>query len=157
MLTNTVPFTEDEKDMVTKFQRRQVEWSHVSGFGLSLGCIAWMKGMLVPNPAHRMSLAQALAHPCLADLANNLDVARHTPRARTLTTTDAGSLTATNCFATTSLSTSLVSSDSPTSQELREIDRFGQEMSRMALTTSTETVCWTLLPLFQDLHRLCLA
>lgn len=133
MLTNTVPFTEDDEDMVTKFQRRQVEWSQVSGFGLSQECIDWMKGMLVPNPAHRMSIAQALAHPWLADLANSSDVARPTPRSRTLTPTDAGGSTATNSSATTSLTTSLVSSEPPTSQELREIDRFSQDMSSMVI------------------------
>ncbi|KAF8597496.1 kinase-like protein [Ceratobasidium sp. AG-I] len=129
MLTNTVPFVEDDEDMVTKFQRRQVEWSQVSGFGLTSECIDWMKGMLVPNPAHRMSIAQALGHPWLAELANNSGVERPTPRQRTLTPTDAGGSTATNSSATASL----VSSDPPTSQELREIDRFSQDMSSMIL------------------------
>lgn len=133
MLTNTVPFTEDDEDMVTKFQRRQVEWSQVSGFGLSAECIDWMKGMLVPNPAHRMSLVQALAHPWLAELANSSEVERPAPRQRTLTPTDAGGSTATNSSATASFTASLVSSEPPTSQELREIDRFSQDMSSMVL------------------------
>ncbi|KAG9101372.1 hypothetical protein FRC06_003105 [Ceratobasidium sp. 370] len=123
MLTNTVPFTEDDDDMVTRFQRRQVEWSQVSGFGLTDECIDWMKRMLVADPTQRMSIEQALNHPWLADLARASAVVRPPPRQRTDTPTEAA-----GSVAPTSLSTSFVSSDPPSTQELRELERFNDSM-----------------------------
>ncbi|KAG8746653.1 hypothetical protein FRC10_004256 [Ceratobasidium sp. 414] len=123
MLTNTVPFTEDDDDMVTRFQRRQVEWSQVSGFGLSDECIDWMKKMLVSDPTQRMSIEQALNHPWLADLARASKVVRPPPRHCTDAPTEAaGSVVG------TSSSTSFVSSDPPSTQELRELERFNDSM-----------------------------
>ncbi|QRV94340.1 Serine/threonine-protein kinase [Ceratobasidium sp. AG-Ba] len=122
MLTNTVPFTEDDEDMVTRFQRRQVEWSQVSGFGLSNECIDWMQRMLVPDPARRMRIAEALDHPWLADLSREHADSRPPTRGQT-TPTDAAS-----SVANSSNSTSFVSSDPPSTQELRELERFNDSM-----------------------------
>lgn len=87
----------------------------------------WLQAAL---GVHRLDEGDARAEPG-ASLANSLDVARPAPRARTLTPMDAGGSIATNNSATTSLSTSLVSSEPLTSQVLREINRFSQNMSSM--------------------------
>ncbi|KAG8678433.1 hypothetical protein FRC09_019846 [Ceratobasidium sp. 395] len=123
MLTNTVPFTEDDDDMVTRFQRRQVEWSQVSGFGLTNDCIDWMKRMLVPDPNHRMNIEQALNHPWLAEIARESESIRPPPRFVTETPTEAA-----GSVSSSSASTSFVSSDPPSTQELRELERFNDSM-----------------------------
>ncbi|CAE6432458.1 unnamed protein product [Rhizoctonia solani] len=139
MLTNTVPFTEDEEDMYTRFQRRQVDWSQVSSFGLSHECIDWMKRMLVQDPANRMSLAQALEHPWLAPLASTSEYERPQPRQRTTTPTDSSGSTVGN-----SVVGSLVSSNTPgsSSQALassQALERCSQDMSSMILDSTEET------------------
>ncbi|KAG8689594.1 hypothetical protein FRC11_001725, partial [Ceratobasidium sp. 423] len=137
MLTNTVPFTEDEEDMYTRFQRRQVDWSQVSSFGLSHECIDWMKRMLVQDPAHRMSLAQALEHPWLAPLANSSGFERPKPRQRTTTPTDSSGSTAGN-----SITGSLLSSDPPGSSQAlassQALERCSQDMSSMMIDNTEE-------------------
>ncbi|KAG9102276.1 hypothetical protein FS749_009616 [Ceratobasidium sp. UAMH 11750] len=100
MLANTAPFTEDDDDMVTRFRRRQ------------------MKRMLVADPT------QALNYPWLVDLARSHEAIRPAPKQCTETPTEAaGSL------APTSSSTSFVSSDPPSTQELRELERFNDSMT----------------------------
>ncbi|CAE6374747.1 unnamed protein product [Rhizoctonia solani] len=133
MLTNTVPFVEDEEDMYTRFQRRQVDWSQVSSFGLSRQCIDWMKRMLVHDPAHRMSLPQALEHPWLAPLARNSGYEGPTPRQRTTTPTDSSGSTVGN-----SITGSLVSSDPPGSSQALALERCSQDMSSMIIDSADE-------------------
>ncbi|CAE7163353.1 unnamed protein product [Rhizoctonia solani] len=136
MLTNTVPFTEDEEDMYTRFQRRQVDWSQVSSFGLSHDCIDWMKHMLVQDPAHRMSLGQALEHPWLAPLVNTPGYERPTPRHRTMTPTDSSGSTAGNSFVG-----SFPSSDPPSSSHAlssQALERCSQDMSSMVIDSVEE-------------------
>ncbi|KAL5631199.1 hypothetical protein ACGC1H_006890 [Rhizoctonia solani] len=132
MLTNTVPFTEDEEDMYTRFQRRQVDWSQVSSFGLSHDCIDWMKRMLVQDPNHRMGLAQALEHPWLAPLANTSGYDRPQPRHRTTTPTDSSGSTAGN-----SVAGSLISYDPFSSSQAlassQALERCSQDMSSMVI------------------------
>ncbi|CAE6507714.1 unnamed protein product [Rhizoctonia solani] len=137
MLTNTVPFTEDEEDMYTRFQRRQVDWSQVSSFGLTHDCIDWMKRMLVQDPSRRMSLAQALEHPWLAPLVNTSSYERPQPRQRTTTPTDSSGSTAGN-----SVAGSLISSDPPGSSQAlassQALDRCSQVMSSMVIDGAEE-------------------
>ncbi|CAE6451074.1 unnamed protein product [Rhizoctonia solani] len=163
MLTNTVPFTEDEDDMYTRFQRRQVDWSQVSSFGLSHDCIDWMKRMLVQDPNHRMGLGQALEHPWLAPLANAAGYERPQPRQRTMTPTDSSGSTAANSVATivwawprqrtmtptdssgstaaNSVAGSLISSDPPGSSQAlasQALERCSQVMSSMVIDGEEE-------------------
>ncbi|CUA66579.1 serine/threonine-protein kinase Chk2 [Rhizoctonia solani] len=136
MLTNTVPFTEDEDDMYTRFQRRQVDWSQVSSFGLSHDCIDWMKRMLVQDPNHRMGLGQALEHPWLAPLANAAGYERPQPRQRTMTPTDSSGSTAAN-----SVAGSMISSDPPGSSQAlasQALERCSQVMSSMVIDGEEE-------------------
>ncbi|QRW21746.1 Serine/threonine-protein kinase [Rhizoctonia solani] len=133
MLTNTVPFVEDEEDMYTRFQRRQVDWSQVSSFGLSRHCIDWMKRMLVHDPSHRMSLAQALEHPWLAPLAKNATYERPSSRFRMTTPTDSSGSTVGN-----SITGSLVSSDPPGSSQALALERCSQDMSSMIIDSEED-------------------
>ncbi|EUC66972.1 kinase domain protein, partial [Rhizoctonia solani AG-3 Rhs1AP] len=137
MLTNTVPFTEDEEDMYTRFQRRQVDWSQVLSFGLSHDCIDWMKRMLAQDPNHRMGLAQALEHPWLAPLANTSGYDRPQPRHRTTTPTDSSGSTAGN-----SVAGSLISYDPFSSSQAlassQALERCSQDMSSMVIDTEDD-------------------